>query len=430
MFEASAPMIRCMVLLAIVPALFISISCGSSGEASTPTFQPFVTDEPTVTPDEPVVITIGNLTDQTGPGAHGLSYVDRALNDVAEYYNDNELIPGVNLKVISYDTQYDASKAVTGYEKLKSDGADFLWTALPLMIPILKTHLDMDELVAFTATANIEDDELQGGYLFSMGITPKNEAYTLLDWIAKNDENFPRDRPAKVGGAAWNDGYNNLLFKAAKEYCKAHPQIYEWDTEFLTDVKFSWKTEAEQLANCDYVFIPAIPHLFIKDFCNTGAEAVFLGSDVPLAFLREIGDMDLWNDIDGSLFIRSSRWYNETGPMINIVNQLLNDNYSDGKAAEIREQGTPYLGVRQNYLMLDIVKKAVEEVGAQNFDSQALYDAAVSWEYEYEDIPGFHSFTQSERITSHYYAVYEAKGEEQDIFRLHEEWLPEVDSLD
>ena len=377
-----------------------------------------------------VTITIGNLTDQTGPGAHGLTYVDLALKDMVDYYNNNDLIPGVHLKMINYDTQYDAARAVPGYEKLKSDGADFIWTACPIMIPILKAHLDRDGFVAFTATANMEEDELKGGYIFSMGITPKNEAYTLLDWIAKNDESFPSDRPARVGGAAWDDGYNNLLFEAAKEYCDAHPEIYEWDTMFLTDIKFSWKTEAEHLMDCDYVFVPALPYLFMKDFREAGAEGKFLGTDPPLAFLREIGEMDLWDDIDGSLFIRSSRWYNETGPIIDIANQLLRQNYSKEKSAEIRRQGVGYLSVKQNYLMLDIVRKAVEEVGAQNFNSQALYEAATSWQYDYEGIPAFHSFTQIERIPTHYYAVYEARGDEQDVFRIHEEWLPKVDSLE
>lgn len=419
----------CLTLMAIVLVLFVLVACGEDENEGTSTIYPTPTETVTITKIEPVTITIGNLTDQTGPGAQGLTYVDMALDDIVEYYNDNDLIPGVHLKVVSYDTQYDASRAVPGYKKLINEGADFIWTACPIMIPVLKAHVDEAEMVVFTATANMSEEELDGGYIFSMGITPKNESYTLLDWIAENDENFSVGRPAKVGGAAWSDGYNNLLFEAAKEYCDAHPEKYEWDTEFLTDVKFSWKTEAEQLTDCDYVFVPALPYLFMKDFRAAGGESKFLGTDPPLAFLREIGEMGLWDDIDGSLFIRSSRWYNETGPIIDITNQLLSENHSEEKAAEIREQGVAYIGVKQNYLMLDIVRKAVKEVGAENFDSQALYDAAISWQYEYEGITDFMSFTQTERIPTHYYAVYETRGSEQDVFRLHEEWLPKLDSL-
>ncbi len=78
--------------------------------------------------------------------------------------------------------------------------------------------------------------------------------------------------------------------------------------------------------------------------------------------------------------------------------------------------------------MLDIVRKAVEAVGAENFDSQALYDAATSWTYEYEGISDFNSFDENKRIAQNYYAVYELDAAEEDIFRVHKDWLPQVTS--
>jgi len=206
------------VVLAVV-LLIVSLFAACNGEE-------------TVTPGngtngngEEVVITIGNLTDQTGVAAQAIAIIDTALDDIVEYYNDNNIIPGVRLRVVEYDTQYDSAKAIPGYQKLKSDGADFIWTPVTLAVPVLKPRLDKDKYVVFTATANMEEEELNGGYVFSMGITPRYEAYTLLEWIAENDEDFPTGRPAKIGGAAWDDGYNNLLFAGAKEYADAHPDL-------------------------------------------------------------------------------------------------------------------------------------------------------------------------------------------------------------
>ena len=79
---------------------------------------------------------------------------------------------------------------------------------------------------------------------------------------------------------------------------------------------------------------------------------------------------------------------------------------------------------------MDILKQAVEEVGARNFDSQALYDAAITWQFEYEGIPDFHFYTQSVRIPANFYAVMEVSAEEQDLFRMHEDWLPKINSLE
>ncbi|MFO8102360.1 MAG: ABC transporter substrate-binding protein [Dehalococcoidia bacterium] len=375
-----------------------------------------------------VTITIGNLTDQTGVAAEAMYYVGLALNDIAEYYNQNNLIPGVKLKVIDYDEQYDASKDIPGYLKLKQDGADLIWTPVPQAVPVLKPYADRDKYVVFTASANMEESELNGGYVFSLGITPENEGYSFLSWLAENDEDFPIDRPARIGAAAWDDGYSNLLYGAAEEYARAHPEQFEWDQTFLTNFNFDWTTQAEELKDCDYVFIPTPPQIFMEDFRSAGGTAKFIGTDLPLAFLRFFDKADLWEQADGSLFIRSSRWYNETGEMIDVTNQLLEEKYFAEKAEDILSQGCTYIGTKHAYLMLDIVRQAVEEAGAENFDSAALYDAAISWSYEYENIPDFASFDEEKRISQNYYAIYEARASGKDIYRVHDEWLPFVDS--
>ncbi len=379
---------------------------------------------------EDVVITVGNLTDQTGVASEPMSYIEMALEDIVEYYNENNLIPGVRLRVTDYDDQYDPARDIPGYRKLKSDGADFIWTPVTLAVPVLKPILDRDKFVLFVATANMPKHELEGGYVFSMGITPRNEAYTLLEWLPENDEDFPEGRPALIGAAAWNDGYSNLLFEAAKDYADAHPDKYKWDKTFLTDFSFSWKVEADALKDCDYVFLPTPPHVFVRDFRDAGGTAKFLATDPCTAFLGIIGDSGLWDEVDGSLFIRSSRWYNETGPIIDITNQLLEEKHSASEAAEIRRQGCGYIATKNQFLMLDIVRKAVEEVGPENFDSQALYDAAITWEYEYEGIPKFNNFDANKRIAQNYYAVYEADAALENIVRAHTDWLPEVDTVD
>ncbi|MFO8101318.1 MAG: ABC transporter substrate-binding protein [Dehalococcoidia bacterium] len=377
---------------------------------------------------EKVTITIGNLTDQTGVAAQTLAMIDAALKDIVEYYNDNELIPGVRFRIVEYDTQYDSAKAIPGYQKLKSDGADFIWTPVTLAVPVLKPRLDRDKFVAFTATANMKKEELNGGYVFSLGITPENEAYTLMEWIAENDEDFPADRPAKIGGAAWDDGYSNLVFSAAKDYADAHPELYDWDKSFLTEFGFNWTVQAEELKDCDYVFIPIPPHIFIRDYVAAGGNAKFLGTDPALAFTREIGKTGLWDEVDGSLFLRSSRWYNETGEIIDLTNQLLDEKHSESEAKAYRQQGCTYISIKNLYIMLDIVKETVERYGAENFNSETLYETATSWQFEYDGIPDFNNFTETKRIAQNYYAVYEASAAVENIVRAHEDWIPEVES--
>ncbi|NQT73005.1 MAG: ABC transporter substrate-binding protein [Chloroflexi bacterium] len=76
--------------------------------------------EPTSTAtQELVTITIGNLSDLTGVSSNAMGVVNIALEDTVEYYNERNLIPGVELEVITYDGQYNPSNDIPGYEWLK-----------------------------------------------------------------------------------------------------------------------------------------------------------------------------------------------------------------------------------------------------------------------------------------------------------------------
>jgi len=377
---------------------------------------------------EDVTVTIGNLTDKTGVSSNALSIIDQALKDVVEYANETNMIPGVKLEIIEYDDQYDPSRDIPGYEWLKQRGADLIWSPVPPAVPTLLSRVNADDFIMFAATANMKPGELEGGRVFSLGITPKNEAYTLLKWLPENDPDFPKDRPAKIGGAAWNDGYSNFLFGAAKEYCDAHPDQYDWVKGYLTDFSFIWSTEVEGLKDCDYVFVPSPPQVFIRDYRKAGYEAKFLGSDIHTAFLGLITRSNLWDEIDGSYFIRSSRWYNETGPIIDIINHLLDTKHSEAEANAMRAEGCGYLGAKQEYLILDIIRETAERYGPENINAQTIYETAIDWSFAYEGLEDFNNFNETKRISQNYYAVYEASAADQTLYRAHTEWLPQVEA--
>jgi hypothetical protein len=56
---------------------------------------------------------------------------------------------------------------------------------------------------------------VDGSYVYCVAVAPKYEGYTILDWIAKSDPYFPKDRPARIGGADYSQAYSNLLLEAA-----------------------------------------------------------------------------------------------------------------------------------------------------------------------------------------------------------------------
>jgi len=90
-----------VVLAFLLFTLPVMIGCNGDDEKEpSPTaVQPTVTGEPV----EKVVITIGHHVDLTGPGANPMAAIVIALDDMVKYYNESDLIPGVELKVETYD---------------------------------------------------------------------------------------------------------------------------------------------------------------------------------------------------------------------------------------------------------------------------------------------------------------------------------------
>ncbi len=342
---------------------------------------------------------------------------------MVNYTNEQNIIPGVELDIESYDGQFDPSKDIPGYEWLRGKGADLIWTPVPPAVETLQTKVNDDQFMLFAAAAN---KELEGGYVFSLGITPEYEAYTLLKWISENDPHFPKDRPARIGGGSWLDGYGIVWFAAAENYAEVHPDQFEWVEGYLNEFSFIWDVEIEGLKDCDYVFVPSPINNFVEGYRRAGyTQAKFLGSDVQTAFLGMVDKAELWDKIDGMLISRSSRWYNEEGLIIDLTNKLLNEK-NPNSADDIRRMGSGYIAGQSIYLMLEIIKDAVETVGPENFDSQALYDAAISFSFDLDGVEGFATFDETKRYVQNYYGIYEARSDGEDLFRADPEWHEQV----
>ncbi|NQT74220.1 MAG: ABC transporter substrate-binding protein [Chloroflexi bacterium] len=408
-----------IMLAVLLLALPMLAACNGGDDDKEPTAPSVTPTSQTTGPAEDVVITIGNITDATGTGANAMAVIDMALEDLVRYFNEENLIPGVELKVIMYDEQSDPSRDIPGYEWLKMKGADLMFTPLGWVSESLQVRLEKDEIVLFTVDASPED-LYPPGHIFLLTTLASEMAEPLMRWIAENDWDYKVRGPAKVGGAGWFIPYQQMLLDSMEEYCSAHPDQFEWKGGYLNDFSFSWDAEVEALKDCDYVVPPIVMATFVKAYRQAGHTAKFLGSDSQAAFLGLIGDARLWEEIDGMLFLRIPRWWNEEDEIVNLAKKLLYD-YHPGSAENTIRSGSSYLAVSQLNLMLQIIADAVEAKGPQGFSSQALYDAAKSFSLTIDDIT--FSFNDTKRTCINYYGMYEASAAEEDLFRADPEWL-------
>jgi len=371
------------------------------------------------------VITIGNLTDVTGPASTAMSLIDTSLKDLVDYYNENNLIPGVELKIVKYDGQYDSARDVPGYEKLKQQGADVIFTAAAHSAITLQPRLADDDMVLFTV-APTREAIIRNGNVFVPG-SPLSEdlGYTLLKWVAENDPDFPKNRPAKVGGAFWTEAYGNKILEGAEKYASDHPEQYDWVKGYLIEFSFDWRSEVEELKNCDYVIPPIPMTTFIEQYHNAGGKAKFLGTHAHDAFIYQIDRANQWDQTDGMYFMRASEWWtDEDSTMVNLSKQLLAKNHPD-KIEEIKRMGNGYLSQYNFYVMLEMIGDAVEISGPQEFGPLALFEAADSFSLTIDGMKR-ESLSEGERISINYLTMYELRADRKDLFRVGPKWNPVV----
>ena len=374
--------------------------------------------------EEELVITIGDLTDVTGPSSNAMSVIDMALDDLVQYFNTNNLIPSVELKVIQYDGQMDPSKFIPGYEWLKEKGADLIYSAVPSVAITLEALVNNDDMMMF-AMAPVKAAIEPPGNIFCTGSFADHEVLTLMKWIAENDWDYQTKGPAKIGGASWDEPRGHAAFNAMEQYAESHPDQFEFIGGYLTNFSFTWGPEVEALKNCDYLYPPGIMATFVREYRDAGYTARLFGAGAHFSFLNMIDDAGLWDEIDGMLVASVNPYWSEDDEMISLAKQLLNENHPD-EAGKIMRMGWTYTTIDNLYIMLDIIARAIESAGTENFDSQTLFEAANAYSLTVDGVPRF-SYSETKRYPYNYYGIYQARSTEEDLLRIDPEPYFHVD---
>jgi len=397
-------------------SVFIACSSGSDENPSSATNSESVPN---------VVITIGNITDITGPASNAMSPINKGFDDIVRHYNDQNLIPGATLKVIHYDGQYDPAKDISGYHWLKEQGADFLFTTVGAAVESLKPLLEKDGMIMFTVSPSKEGVE-PGGPIFVPG-SPFHEdlAYSLLYYLPEIDPDFPQDRPAKIGGAMWVEAMGISTLAGAEAYATTHPEQYQWMGTHLPYMTFTWGPEVEALKDCDYVIPPALLNQFVKEYREAGNTAKFVGTHSNDAMIGMLNHANLWNEADGMLLLRASELWDQDTLTVNLMKELLQKYRTPSEADEIRMSGSGYLTGYNFYIMLELIADAVELAGPEGFGAEAIYEAAETFSLEIDGIER-EAFSDTRRISINYLVPYELRAAEKDEFRVGTEWYPLV----
>lgn len=393
------------LMLTLVATL--CLGCGDDGE-----------DEGKVT------ITIGLHTDLTGPAAYSCSHTGYGIEDMIRYYNEEGLIPGVKIELATYNNMVDPARDIPGYEWLRGRGAKVIIAMLHTTAEVLKPYAERDEVVVLATWCTVPMVD-PPGWSFCFAYHDFERVKAHLKWISEEHWDYGQGIP-KVGFVSWDGPSDISTRKGMKEYCQAHPDKFEWVGGFLAPVgTMTWSGEVEKLKDCDYIHLGPVciqEGAFMRQFQARGYTTTFIGDDALGSCRGFLVDMLGWDALDGALSACWTRWWNDTYPIIELTEELLHK-YRPGQAEDIIHSGQAYIGgAHHAYLYCDILRRAVEKVGAENFDGQAFYDVAVDFRMTWEGYQEI-SFCETCRDAVDYTSIYEWRDEAGDLVRV-SDWLP------
>jgi len=350
-----------LVLVLLVP---LSLGCGDDGDGGK------------------VTITIGQLTDFTGPGAPAIKNITYVTQDVAKYYNDEELIPGVRVKIAAYDTKFDPARYPLGYEWCKMQGAEVIITIIADAAEVCKPFAKRDKVViaAMGATPELFDPP---EWVFGFSSTVTDSMKTLFRWVSDNvwdGQGTPR-----IGAVGWRDEQSMDALRAVEEYTESHPEQFDYVGAYTSPVgTMNFTMEAGKLADadCDYVAVISgyMGGFFLRDFREADGTARLLDCIGSIGSYRKFySDLVGWEMLDGFLSTQQSLYWTDEGPIVELLTELVH-RYRSGEADEIIAGGNGYVGAGHMVVgIFEVLEQAVAQVGAENFDGQAYFDACLNY---------------------------------------------------
>lgn len=378
-------LVCCVLVIGMLIPL--SLGCGSKGET------------------EDVVVVIGDLTDETGPGKSAMLPISWALKDYCNYVNAEGLLPGVTLSVVSFDTKYDSSRFQLGYDDLRNQGAKIIFTGPPAIAEAIKARAAIDKVpvIVASATANLVDDP---GWVFTLATLDRYRVPAFLDWLYKND--WKGTGAAKIGLVGYTMPPSPDAEAAVKDYCQSHTSQFNLvGTTLVPMGTMTWSSEVQTYKDCDYVFVAAnggITATFIDQYRAAGGKAKFIGSDAFNAYVGAITDKVGWANVDGSLCYGNWGYWTLDSDQVRLIKTLLETNHQAESAAIMKVGSGAIGGGMDAHVAVALLMAVIEKVGAKNLTGQKIYDALQEVEVT---LPGYYpvSFPDGERQGARYIDV-------------------------
>jgi hypothetical protein len=377
-------------------------------------------------------IIIGTMTDMTGVAAPALVPLTDALHDMVDEINAGlapgpKLPEGVELKVIDYDTAFNPSRFIPGYEWLKDKGAHVIISVFNDCSETLKDRAAVDKVAILGMATSVPMVE-PAGWVFAFSAPTRWAIKLMLEWIGDNWDYEAEGRNPTIATVGWDDAWGNDNKLGAEEYCAAHSDKFDYVGSYMAPVgTLTWSGEVNKTLNVDYVQVTAngatMPATFWSQYKEKGGTGINFDTESQSAYAGYITDYAGWAAFDGKLNDQAWGWWNLTEwDEVAYVKDVLYKYHSKAQADEWVKAGMGYLGGGAMQLFaLQSVVAAINEAGAENFDGQAYYDTAINYMADWAG--AMRGFTSTRRYAVDEMIVLRWDAEAEDLIMISDGWL-------
>ena len=304
------------------------------------------------------------------------------LTGMVDYFkmleDTNNPLPGVKVKVLTYDGRSEPARVLAGYIWLKGQGVD-LMSCAPHDVQMLRPQFEADKIPFFTAsTMNVN---LDSKWEISETGSPEAQLDVIMQWIIDNWKDYATRKP-KVGfvGLAGIPFYESQRDTVVRWAQTDHPDKFELGAvEMAPSSTTAWAAEILKLKTCDYIIVAMSgPPLasFIIEARTRGVTSVLAGPyESALAFWGLVRGAVSESLLDGIISAYYYQWWNQDVPVIKQVKEWAAKYHSQKELSEFYlGTGVP-MGWGLGMMLEDAVRRAVAKVGAENVDGAELLQA-------------------------------------------------------
>jgi branched-chain amino acid transport system substrate-binding protein len=358
--------------------------------------------------EEKKVVEIGVIAMLTGPASTTCQYGLRNAVDYLRYFEEIgipgvTLPPGVTIKLIWADCGAEVGRGIGAYQRFIERGVVLLNMYNPASAEALKPRCEKDEVPVISMAAT---DALMypPGWIYAFYPTESERFAAVCDWIM---ENWEEERPPRVGMMGADTPWGRAAEVMGTKYAKSIG-IEMLPFEVVPYMPLDVTPQLLRLheRRVDYVYIHSIvsaagPIMRDADRLGLTEEIRFGGHELTqtIGLIEALGPA-----AEGYFASRAAPWYKEVPFLIDIYVRYRGKIDTEGEGAAT----LLYMPV-----MIEAIRRAIDNVGYENVDGRAAKEALDS----IEDFDPHHigrpvTYTPEDHRGAPVLRIYEVQGGE------------------